>query len=169
MVITEINLYSLMRQYGLAPLECYDTFSISLHLDRTIKRYEIEEAIVTYGTSVNEEYIRSVEMDNEYILRPGQAILGCSEERIRIPEGYIGFIQTKGSLARLFISVHCSDSQIEPGYDGKITFEICNMGSLNVRLPLRCNVAQLFIFQTSGDKESYGGRYQGATEPTSSI
>lgn len=158
-----------MEQYRIAPLQCFDTFSISLHLGRIIRRYEAVESPVTYGTPVNEAYVESVEIDNEYILRSGQAILGCSEERINMPLGYIGFIQTKGSLARLFISVHCSDGQIEPGYTGKITFEICNMGPLNVRLPLRCKVAQLFIFQTSGDKEAYDGRYQGATQPTFSL
>ena len=106
------------------------------------------------------------EISHEYILKPGQAILACSNESVKIPAGYIGFLQTKGSLARLFITVHCCDGQIEPGFEGRVTFELCNIGNLNVKLLPNSPVAQLYIFKTSSDKSKYNGKYNNSDKPT---
>lgn len=167
MVITGINLQSLLRQYEIVPAECFDQFSLTLHLDRKIVRYKYpSNHIFTYGNPVKDANIEHTEIDGEYILRHGQAILGCSKETVCMPKGFMGFIQTKGSLARLFISVHCCDGQIEPGFEGKVTFELCNLGPLDVRLLPESPVAQLFVFQTSSDKEKYQGKYNGSATPT---
>jgi dCTP deaminase len=79
----------------------------------------------------------------------------------------MGFIQTKGSLARHFVQVHCSDGQIAPGYHGRITFEVCNLGPLAVRLKEKAQVAQLFLVKMSTrEVQPYSGRYRGADRPT---
>jgi deoxycytidine triphosphate deaminase len=84
-----------------------------------------------------------------------------------MPPGYFGLIQTKGSLARLFIAVTCNDGQIDAGYEGRVTFEIVNLGHLRVRAPRLAPVAELYVFRTSTNNVSlYNGRYQGADKPT---
>ncbi|WP_428981187.1 dCTP deaminase domain-containing protein [Marinomonas rhodophyticola] len=40
-----------------------------------------------------------------------------------MPNNKFGLVQTKGSIARGFISVHMSDGQVDPGYKGKVTLE----------------------------------------------
>ena len=145
MVITEVNLKELMEQYQIAPIGCYDTFSITLHLSRFISKYCCSENhVVTYGQKVNDDELIDVKM----------------------PEGYIGFLQTKGSLARLFITAHCCDGQIEPGFEGCVTFELCNMGNLNVKLLPYSPIAQLFVFKTSSNNEKYNGKYNKSDKPT---
>lgn len=167
MLITEVNLYSLLQQYHIAPIECFDTFSITLHLDRRIIRYNYpKDHVVSYGRETKETNISAIDLEGEYILHPGQAILACSKETVKMPNGYFGLIQTKGSLARLFISAHCCDGQIEPGFEGKITFELCNLGPLNVRFTADNPIAQLFIFKTSSDQEAYHGKYNNSCTPT---
>ena len=167
MVITEVNLKELMEQYQIAPIGCYDTFSITLHLSRFISKYCCSgNNVITYGQKVNDDELIDEEITDEYILKPGQAILACSNERIKMPEGYIGFLQTKGSLARLFITAHCCDGQIEPGFEGCVTFELCNMGDLNVKLLPYSPIAQLFVFKTSSYNEKYNGKYSNSDKPT---
>lgn len=167
MVITEINLKELVEQYNIVPSPSIDQFSITLHLDHTIKQYNYQlEHIVTYGEKIGRESILTTEIASEYILKSGQSILACSSENVIMPQGYIGFLQTKGSLARLFVTIHCCDGQIEPGFSGRVTFEICNMGNMNVRLLPNAPVAQLFIFKCSSNKEAYNGQYNKSQSPT---
>jgi deoxycytidine triphosphate deaminase len=84
-----------------------------------------------------------------------------------MPNGFFGLIQTKGTLARLFVSATCNDGQVEPGYKGKLTLELMNFSNYQVDLPIGCEVAQLFIFQCSGETVNpYAGKYQAATGPT---
>jgi len=167
MVITEVNLEELTRQYGIAPGACCDQFSITLHLSKVIRRYKFsEDQVVTYGNNITEENVQTLEIEQGYVLKPGQAILACTKEEINMPLGYMGFLQTKGSLARLFVTSHCCDGQVEPGFNGHVTLEICNIGSLNVKLMPGCAVAQMFIFKTSSDKQKYEGRYNQSAQPT---
>lgn len=167
MVIISENLRDLVCQFNIAPIQSLDQFSITLRLSEDIAEYSLKnETAITYGTQVPDESIKREHITNEFILNPGSAILGCSDEKIHMPKGYIGFIQTKGSLARLFVSVDCNDGQIEPGFNGHITFEICNMGNIPVRLIPHTPVAQLFILRASSDKEAYRGQYNNSDLPT---
>lgn len=101
------------------------------------------------------------------ILNPGDCVLACSQETVQIPLGFFGFIQTVGTLARYFVTVHCCDGQIDAGFSGRVTFELCNLGPLVLRLRRSQVVSRLFIIQASrSDVPTYSGRYQGATEPT---
>lgn len=167
MIVTETNLKELVEQYGIVPISTVDQFSLTLHLSSTIRQYNYKyEHIVTYGERISDEDISTFEMTREYILKSGQSILACSSENINIPRGYIGLLQTKGSLARLFITIHCCDGQIEPGFSGRVTFEICNIGPLNVRLLPNVPIAQLYIFKCSSDMEAYNGQYNKSQLPT---
>jgi len=80
---------------------------------------------------------------------------------------HIGFIQTKGTIARGFVTVHLCDGQIEPGYNGRITLELVNLSSFSYILRPNTPIAQLFLCQLSEEVVSdYSGRYQFASGPT---
>ncbi len=83
-----------------------------------------------------------------------------------MPVEYFGLVQTKGSLARLFISATCNDGQIEPGFKGKITLELANFGNAEIQIPLGETIAQMFLFRCTTAAKPYAGRYQNADEPT---
>lgn len=167
MIIVSENLKALVEQKGIAPSAAVDEFSITLSLNKKVIRFDIpEDNVLTYGSTIPDKYKDVIDIDDNYVLKPGQVILACSEEFVKMPRGYMGFLQTKGSLARLFVSVHCSDGQIEPGFEGRITYEICNMGNIAVRLHPGVPVAQLFIFQVSSKTGSYNGRYNNSMIPT---
>lgn len=100
-------------------------------------------------------------------LKPGSAFLVCSHEPYRIPMGYFGQVQTKGSLARLFVTTHMSDPQIDPGFKGRITLELVNLGPFTITIPINTVIAHLYIWKCSTtNSKPYDGRYNNATEPT---
>ncbi len=172
MLIVGDNLRALIEQYAIVePRDaCFDETSISLRLDHRVTAINPPEgSVLTYGEPIPAEFVHEnrITTDQGVIIGPRSALLGCSFEHVRIPSGYFGLLQTKGSLARLFVSLQCCDGQIEPGFDGKVTFEICNQSALGVRLFPRQRVGDLFIFKTSTRQvKPYSGRYQGATKPT---
>lgn len=174
MLIVGDNLKGLINQYSIIenPDTGFDETSISLRLDtRIIQIIPENNTIVTYGEKIPDNWIKEkiIKLNEGFVLEPHEAFLGCSNEKVKIPIGYFGLLQTKGSLARLFISVHCCDAQIEPGFQGKITFEICNNSNLRIRLLPKQKVADLFIFKTSTRNKPYNGRYNLADKPTIQI
>ncbi len=170
MLVVGDNLLALITQYGIiSDKRCFDNTSLSLSLDRELVYVEPDvDSEITYGHRIPDNWVKKAEIpDKGFVLPPRSAVLGCSVESVKIPLGYYGFLQTKGSLARLFVFIHCCDGQIDAGYHGKITFEMVNMSNLNIRFLPYQKVAQLFIFKTSTNVvEPYNGRYQGATGPT---
>lgn len=150
----------------MAPESAYDQFSLTLTLDGNVKRFKEDIGTIIYGSEVDQDLMENISIPNGYELKPGQAILACSSEIVRMPMGYIGFLQTKGSLARLFITIQCCDAQVESGYNGKVTFEICNMGPTTIKLLPGVPVGQLYIFETTCKDIAYNGKYNHATQPT---
>jgi dCTP deaminase len=171
MLIVGDNLKYLVEQYKIVNNDrSFDVNSLTLTLDRSIITIEPDEESMelTYGHEIPPGWVKEHSIRDEgYVIPPKSSILGCSHEQVNMPVGYFGFLQTKGSLARLFVLVNLCDGQVEAGYVGKVTFEISNMSNFGIRLRPNLPVAQLFIFKTSTRSvEQYHGRYQGATKPT---
>lgn len=72
--------------------------------------------------------------ENPFVLQPGEFILGVTLEEIELP-GEIGArIEGRSSWGRLGIVVHSTAGYIDPGFRGKLTLEISNIGMLPVLL-----------------------------------
>ena len=172
MFVVGENLKALVEQHAVVDNpHSFDHSSLSLRLARQVKVLEPpadNDRSIVYGDDIPESWIKNKEIpDHGYLLKPYDCVLACSIERINIPLGYLGFVQTKGSLARLFVTVHCCDAQIDPGFKGNVTFEIVNLGPLRVKLRVEQEVAQLFIAKTTTKAVvPYTGRYQDADGPT---
>ncbi len=172
MFVVGENLKSLVEQYGIVDnLRSFDQSSLVLRLARQVKVIELpadNDRSIVYGDDIPDSWMKDKEIpDQGYLLKPHECVLACSVEKVSIPLGYLGFVQTKGSLARLFVTVHCCDAQIDPGFKGNVTFEIVNLGPLRVKLRVDQEIAQLFIAKTTTkDVMPYQGRYQDADGPT---
>jgi len=167
------NLDGLVRRYDICPTSLVDQFSLKLKIDSQIRRMKpIRNQVVqtvAYGPGMKASLLFDdlTEVGPNIEIDPGGKLLACSDATFKIPAGYFGLIQTKGTLARLFVSCTCNDGQVEPGYSGKITLEVINQSNYKVVLPVGSEVAQLFLFKCSGDVHSlYAGKYQGAESPT---
>lgn len=175
MVIIGDNLSQLVKQHGIVKdLRDVEEFSISLRIDNVIylpknpySKKKLTPVIKYDKQSVDKFYTQQKVDTGAITLEPYSPILACSSQKVSIPLGYIGFIQTKGTLARHFVTVHLSDAQIEPGFKGKITFEMVNFSNFRIEIPVNAKVSQLFLHKCSMTaKNGYNGHYNDSLLPT---
>jgi dCTP deaminase len=143
-----------------------DVASVCLHLGNMFTTYDPYNGEPFIPPKTMPSTTRSVAPEDFHILPPGGIVLSCTEEEVEIPKDKFGFIQTKGSIARGFISVHMSDGQVDPGYKGKITLELFNASAFYYKLAPGMQIASLFFMKTDAPVESYNGRYQNSGAPT---
>ena len=135
--------------------------SIDLALGNVFIKYK--SLIDTQSNNISHELFSN----SELILEPGQFVLGITREKIKIPNGYYGFIETRGNFARAGISVTCDDGHIDPGTNGLITLEIKNNNNVRIKLYAGDLIGQLFLFKLSSNcSKTYGGKYMKQNYPT---
>lgn len=168
MIVVGDNLRGLARAKDICDDRYVDECSIILLLDKKIYRLKNgDDRVVRYGMQKVEELYDYCTIDTgELILEPGECILACSANSISIPQGYMGLIQTKGTLARLFVAAQCASSQIEPGFGGKITLELVNHSPFKISIHVGMPIAQVYILRCSTDNNaSYAGGYRDSEGP----
>ncbi|PSP48622.1 dCTP deaminase [Halobacteriales archaeon QH_3_68_24] len=86
--------------------------SVDLRLGRTFLEFQHANIPCIHPTSEREvdEYVEEtvVDEDGEYILHPGDFVLGTTHERVEIPDDLLAHVEGRSSLGRLAIVVHAS-------------------------------------------------------------
>lgn len=103
-------------------------------------------------------------------LRPGDFILACTRETIRLSPCFAARVEGKSSLGRLGVAVHITAGFIDPGFEGQITLEIANLSPANVILHVGMPIAQIVFEPVTPPERDYSatGHYLGQTGPTES-
>lgn len=70
---------------------------------------------------------------NRHSLYPRQAILAATLEHVEIPPDMVAKLEGKSTLARLFLQIE-SAGYVDPGWEGRLTLEIVNLGEYIVVL-----------------------------------
>lgn len=100
------------------------------------------------------------EFEGDYTLEPKKFVLGQTLERVCIPNNLAGMIEGRSSSARLGLTTHLTAPKIDPGFEGNITLEIANLGSLPIKLRAGIErIAQLILVPLSrplSRKDLYG-------------
>jgi dCTP deaminase len=122
-----------------------------------------------------EEYITEtvVEDGEDFVLHPGDFVLGTTKERVEIPPDLIAHVEGRSSLGRLAVVVHSTAGLCDPGYRGQITLELSNLGTAPVVLTPGMRISQLtFTELTSPAERPYGAdrgsKYQDQSGPQAS-
>jgi deoxycytidine triphosphate deaminase len=169
MFVVGENLRGLIETHDICDEKLFDNHSISINLgDTAFYPKAGEEGSILYGTHNTEDFFQEAPLSSGTLkLAPSQCVLTSSSSNIFMPQGYIGFVQTKGTLARMFVVSQCADPQIEPGFTGKITLEMVNHSPFQVEIPVGQPIAQLFIARCSTNNSTpYSGKYNNAKGPT---
>jgi dCTP deaminase len=172
MIIVSENLAGIVSSLKICDPSLIEEFSLQIRLDRQIRRLRestIELAPIQYGSPIDHAaYFHEAEtVLDSVLIRSQECVLACSQNNYSMPRGYFGLIQTKGTLARLFVSATANDGQVEPGYSGRLTLELTNHSPFSIEIRPGAVVAQMFIFRCSSEvAKPYCGRYQNATGPT---
>lgn len=174
MFIVGENLKQLVKEYNIIDdLRDVEETCIELKLCKIVKMLvpKDDKNILRYGEQIPKECIEERHLDEKgLVIEPLGTILACSDQRVFIPQGYMGLVQTKGSLARMFIFSNCSDSQVDSGFRGRITLELFNASRFNILLREGQKIANLYILPVSDKNvKIYQGKYNNADEPTIQI
>jgi len=122
-----------------------------------------------------EDYVTEtvVEDGDEFVLHPGDFVLGTTKERVEVPPDLIAHVQGRSSLGRLAVVVHATAGVVDPGFHGRITLELSNLGKVPVALTPDMRISQLvFTELTSPADRPYGAergsKYQNQAGPQAS-
>ena len=114
------------------------------------------------------------DVDQPFVLHPGEFVLGSTLERIAVPDDLVGRVEGKSSLGRLGLLIHSTAGFIDAGFDGHITLELANVASLPITLYPGMKIGQVsFMRMTTPAEHPYGrgaqgSKYQGQRGPTPS-
>ncbi|MFB6181598.1 MAG: dCTP deaminase [Candidatus Magasanikbacteria bacterium] len=122
--------------------------SVKLHLGEQGYNHNPNEILdVTYSKESDKN---SFKLDKDgHIINPGDFFLIKTKEKITMPEGYLGWMETRGSLAKLGIQAHLCDGHIDPGSNMEITLQIKNVGNNQVRIHPGMYAVKLYISKLS--------------------
>ncbi|MBI4679993.1 MAG: dCTP deaminase [Nitrospirae bacterium] len=125
--------------------------------DREIAYYQLLINIEKYQEKVRLNY------KGEFVLHPGQLIIGSTLEYIRLPESLMCYVIGKSSWGRMGLII-ATATKVDPGFKGCITLEIINEGEVPIILYPGIPIAQL-VFHETNNSVTYEGSYNCATGP----
>lgn len=103
-----------------------------------------------------------IEDDDEFVLHPGENVLGKQREFIGVDNEHLILLSGKSSLARIGLVVHNTAMLFNPGHKFYPTFELVNASNIPIILRPGMHIAQLlFAKLSSPTSKSYEevGRY----------
>ena len=151
--------------------------SIDLRLGREFLEFQRTNIPCIHPDSENEvaEYVTEtvVEEGEEFILHPGDFVLGTTIERVAVPDDLIARVEGRSSLGRLAVVIHATAGVVDPGYRGQITLELSNLGTAPVALAPGMRISQVIFTELKNAAErpygtERGSKYQNQTGPQAS-
>lgn len=115
-----------------------------------------------------------VEPGEAFIIHPNEFALATTNEYVKVPDDLVARVEGRSSMGRLGVTMHVTAGFIDPGFEGKITLEISNIGAMPVALYPGQRVCQIvFETMTTPSEIPYGhpsrnSKYMGQVKPESS-
>lgn len=100
-----------------------------------------------------------IDISRGYILKPGELVLGITEEKITLPENICAWINSRSRFARIGLMSHITAPFIAPGVSNKQVLEIYNCGKNKIKLIPGTKLCQL-VFQECKGKAKYSGVFK---------
>lgn len=147
--------------------------SIDLTLDSRFRVFAGHwyEAIDPDGDQAALTFSVQIRADGQFVLQPGQLVLGATAEKITLPADLAARVEGKSTLGRLGLQTHSTAGWIDPGFTGQVTLELHNVAQVAIKLRPGMAIGQLCVFQTASPSArpyghpSLGSRYQGQDGP----
>ena len=152
--------------------------SVDLRIGSEFKGFRIirKPCIDPMDQSDLDSYMESFYIDEgePFIIHPGEFALATTYETIKLPHDLVARVEGRSSMGRLGVTMHVTAGYIDPGFMGKITLEISNIGKMPVALYTGQRVCQIvFETMTSPSERPYGhpdrdSKYMGQKSPVTS-
>ena len=152
--------------------------SVDLRIGNEFKGFKIvrKPVIDPMDKGDLESYMESFYLEDgePFIIHPGEFALATTYETVKLPGDLVARVEGRSSMGRLGITMHVTAGYIDPGFHGKITLEISNIGKMPVALYTGQRVCQIvFETMTSPSEKPYGhpdrdSKYMGQERPITS-
>jgi dCTP deaminase len=108
-----------------------------------------------------------------FILQPGEFALAITEEILELDDDVLGRLEGRSSLGRIGIIVHGTAGLFDPGWIGKATLELSNLGRMPVALYPGMRICSFTFEQLStrvavSYRNKVGNKYAGQQRPLAS-
>lgn len=108
-----------------------------------------------------------------FILQPREFVLAITEETLELADDVLGRLEGRSSLGRIGIIVHGTAGLFDPGWTGKATLELSNLGRMPVALYPGMRICSFTFEQLSSPSsvpysKKAGNKYAGQTRPLAS-
>lgn len=114
-----------------------------------------------------------VEPNQPFVLQPREFALAITEETLELDDDVLGRLEGRSSLGRIGIIVHGTAGLFDPGWRGKATLELSNLGIMPVALYPGMRICSFTFEQLSSPvstpyyKKAHN-KYAGQTSPLAS-
>lgn len=98
------------------------------------------------------------------LLKPGETVLGVTQEKISLSSDLCGWIEGRSRFARIGLGVHVSAGFIQPGTSNYQVLEITNLSPTPLSLIPGIKICQVVIERCEG-KGIYKGRFKDQDKP----
>ena len=115
----------------------------------------------------------TVAPDEPFVLQPHEFVLAITEETLELDDDVLGRLEGRSSLGRIGIIVHGTAGLFDPGWRGKATLELSNLGRMPVALYPGMRICSFTFEQVSTPVsvpyyKKPGNKYAGQTSPLAS-
>lgn len=159
------------------PLEQFGSCSVDFRLgcEFSVFEYSRHPFIDLRDKRSVQDIMRTVRVTNgePFVLQPRDFVLAITEETLELDTDVLGRLEGRSSLGRIGIIVHGTAGLFDPGWIGKATLELSNLGRMPVALYPGMRICSFTFEQlTSPVSVSYrdkpGNKYAGQTSPLAS-
>lgn len=114
-----------------------------------------------------------VEPNEPFVLQPREFVLAITEEKLELDDDVLGRLEGRSSLGRIGIIVHGTAGLFDPGWSGKATLELSNLGRMPVALYPGMRICSFTFEQLSSPssmpyRKKPHNKYAGQTGPLAS-
>ncbi len=108
-----------------------------------------------------------------FILQPREFVLAITEENLELDDDVLGRLEGRSSLGRIGIIVHGTAGLFDPGWSGRATLELSNLGRMPVALYPGMRICSFTFEQVSTPvsmpyRKKPGNKYAGQDGPVAS-
>ncbi len=112
------------------------------------------------GVKTEEVFVlKDGDQQDELIIKPGEYYLVQTAESLNTPLDLMPMVYPRSSLHRAGLLLLVTKT--DPGYKGKLTLGLTNLGPFEVKLQLGARICNVVFYTIEGEAIGYRGQHQG--------
>jgi len=139
--------------------------SVDLHLGNEFRIFrKLHEIYHVNDSSDFNEVTELITVGDQFVLMPGESVLGITKEKIKLPPYLSGWLEGRSRFARLGLMVHITASFMHPGINNRQVLELSNVSPMPLALHPGTRICQ-FIFERTIGEAVYSGIFSRQDRP----